>query len=145
MNLVTVKTFDNLTEAHILKTKLESEGIRCYMFDENIVALNPFYNIPVGGIKVKIAASDVLHAEAILSQLELMPMTNSEGQEICCPQCRSSKLYAGFKSMKGAGGILTAIVSFLFAVFPFYFKTLYRCKGCGHEFKEADAVVCNED
>lgn len=32
--MVTLKTFDNLVDAHLLKTKLESEGVTCFLFDE---------------------------------------------------------------------------------------------------------------
>jgi len=45
MKLVTLKTFDNSIEAHLLKVKLESEGIRCFIFDENIVSMNPILTL----------------------------------------------------------------------------------------------------
>jgi hypothetical protein len=35
--MITIKTFDNPVEAHILKSRLESEGIHCYLFDENML------------------------------------------------------------------------------------------------------------
>lgn len=54
MELITLKTFDNSIEAHLMKSKLKSENIVCFLFDENIVGLNPVYNIAVGGIKLKV-------------------------------------------------------------------------------------------
>jgi hypothetical protein len=54
MDLVTVKTFDNPIDAHLLRIHLESEGIPCYIFDEEIVAIQPLFANAVGGIKVKI-------------------------------------------------------------------------------------------
>jgi len=53
MELVTFKTFNNPIEAHLCKTKLESEDILYFIFDENMVSLNPFYNYMLGGIKLK--------------------------------------------------------------------------------------------
>ena len=47
----TLKIFENPIDAHLLKTKLESEGIDCYLIDENTVSVMPLYNITVGGIK----------------------------------------------------------------------------------------------
>lgn len=41
MKLITIKTFDNYFEANLLKSKLESENIVCYLFDETLVTLNP--------------------------------------------------------------------------------------------------------
>ena len=67
MGLITVKIFDNAFEAHLLKTKLENEGIPCYLFDENIVGLNPFYNFAVGGIKLKISEQDKEQVLAFLN------------------------------------------------------------------------------
>ena len=52
MELITVKVFDSGIEAHILKARLESENIPCFIFDENIVTLNPLFNFAVGGIKL---------------------------------------------------------------------------------------------
>ena len=48
MGFITIKTFENAIEAEMLKTKLASEGIRAYLFDENITTLNPLLNIAVG-------------------------------------------------------------------------------------------------
>ena len=51
-----------------MKSKLESEGISCFLFDENIVNLNPLYNMAVGGIKLKINRNDITAATEILNQ-----------------------------------------------------------------------------
>ena len=58
MKLITIKVFENAIDAHILKTKLESEGIPAILVDENIVTLNPLYNIAVGGGKLQVRDED---------------------------------------------------------------------------------------
>lgn len=135
MDLVTIKTFDNVIGAHILKSKLESENIICFLFDENIVGLNPLYNIAVGGIKLKVNKIDIEKAAKIIDDSSKSILTNEYGEEIKCSRCQSKNIYSGFKSMKGTKGLLAAILSFLFMVFPIYYKTVYKCKSCEYEFK----------
>lgn len=135
MKLVTIRTFDNSIEANLVKAKLESQNIMCFLFDENIVVLNPLYNITVGGIKLKINELDIDKATAIIEETEKSFLTNDQDEVLKCPNCQSEELYSGFKSMKGTKGILSAITSFLFMVFPIYYNTVYKCKNCGNEFK----------
>jgi DNA-directed RNA polymerase subunit RPC12/RpoP len=136
MEHVTIKTFNNAIEAHILKNRLESEGITCFIRDENIVTVNPLYNYAVGGIKLDVQETDVERAIKILAEIEDAPFTDEADEVILCPKCGSDDLYANFTSMKDAKGILAAIAAFFFAVFPIYYKSVYRCKNCGHEFKK---------
>ena len=135
MHLITLTTFDNAVEVHIVKARLEGEGIQSMLQDENMVALNPLYNVTLGGIKLKVLAEDVERAQAVLQEIEQAPMTDDHDQVIHCPNCGSAELYQGFKSMKGTKGVLAAVISFLLMVFPLHFKTVYRCKHCETEFK----------
>jgi len=136
MKLVTLKIFDNPIEAHILKTKLESEEIQCYLFDENTVSINPLYNITVGGIKLKIDENNLSKAQKIINDIENKPFTDENEKVIVCPNCQSKNFYSGYKSMKGLRGVLSIIITFLFGVYPIYFKTVYKCKDCDTEFKK---------
>ena len=136
MALVTIKTFDNSIDAHMLRSRLESEGIGCYLFDENVVSLNPLYNVTVGGIKLKINDFDVEKAQIIINEVEQAPILNDKNEVLRCKNCGSSDLISGYKSMKSAKGILSAILSFLLMIYPIYFKTVYKCKACGAEFKK---------
>ena len=136
--MVTLKTFDNFVDAHLLKSKLESEGITCYLFDENIVAINPLLNLTVGGIKLNISDSDVEKAREILIEIQNTSITDENDKQIICPKCGSADLYTNFKSTKGAAGIIASLCSILLSVFPFYYKSVYKCKSCGEEFKSAD-------
>lgn len=134
MGLITFKTFDNSIDAHILKIKLESEGITCFLFDENIVSVNPLYSNLVGGIKLKINEEDLSHAKNIVLELEETPYTTDDEQVIACPKCQSTKIESGYKSMKSIGAVISAIISFLLVIFPLYRKNVYKCLECGNEF-----------
>jgi len=135
MDFVTIKIFDNPIEAHLLKSKLESEGIPCFLQDENIVSLNPLYNYAVGGIKLNIPSVDLEAAQQILEEIESTPNLDEAEELVQCPQCASTDLYTNFKSMKGTKGILSAIISFVMSVLPIYYRNVYKCKKCGNEFK----------
>lgn len=137
MKFVTLKTFDNTIEANLLRSKLESEGIPCFLFDENMVSLNPLFNLTLGGIKLKIRESDAEKALHVIKEIESTPFTDEEDREVKCPNCQSVQLYSEFKSMRGFTGIIAAIVSFLLMVFPFYYRSVYKCKQCGTEFRAA--------
>lgn len=136
MELLTIKTFETGIDAHILKTKLASEGIPSYIFDENIISLNPLYNLMVGGIKVMVSQSDFERAREIVNEIETTVLTDDADQVIECPTCGSTDLYHGFKSMRGFAGILSAVIAILLAVIPLYFKTVFKCKKCGAEFEK---------
>jgi hypothetical protein len=133
-SMLTLKIFDTSIEAHLLKSRLESEGIPSYIFDENIVTLNPLYNNLVGGVKLKISALDLDRAQKILDEIEAKDVSDDEGRTVSCPRCGSSKFHAGYKSIKSARGLLAFIVSLLFVVYPLYYKSVKKCKICGFEF-----------
>jgi len=132
---VTVKVFDTAIDAHIYRNMLENEGIECHIFDENIVTINPLFNFAVGGIKLKVLTEDREKAEQIITEFVNQPMTDDNENIISCPKCQSTDFYTDFKSMKGTAGIISAITSFVFSAFPIYFKSVYKCKNCDHEFK----------
>ena len=132
MSLIVFKTFDNPIDAYLLKTKLKSEGIRSYLFDENIISINPLYNLTLGGIKLMINNSDLEKSNAILEEIEQFSLIGNKKNG--CPKCQSNLFYNRFISMKGIKGYLSIIVSLIFFVFPIYYKIVYRCKSCGYEF-----------
>ena len=136
MKLITLQTFESPIDAHLLKSTLESEGITCVIFDENVVGLNPLYNVAVGGIKLKVVETDITKAIEILEATTNTALTNDKGEVITCPNCQSEKIYTGIKSMKGLCGVIYLFISFVIALFPVSSKTIYRCKVCTTEFKE---------
>jgi predicted RNA-binding Zn-ribbon protein involved in translation (DUF1610 family) len=130
--LITIATFNEVTEAHILKGRLESEGILCFLGDEHIVGAHPFYAVAVGGVKLKVTENDVEEAKAILKKIrqgntlfdydtiDLVSDTTEEStieEPTKCPRCGSTDI--GIKS------------SFLQALFG----TKYKCNTCGNTWK----------
>lgn len=62
--LVTIAELDNLNQAYILKSRLEAEGIRTFIQNENINTLLPMGGF--GGIKVQVNLMDSFHAMDIM-------------------------------------------------------------------------------
>lgn len=133
--LITIATFSQAIEAHVSKTKLESEGIICFIADENIVNMNWFYSNAVGGVKLQVKESDVKRALEILHQKPISVdfMTGEaekEDEGIFCPKCGSSEVYYEKFSRR------LVFASWLLLGIPFpFFKKKWICKQCGYEGK----------
>jgi hypothetical protein len=82
VNLITLKTFDNPIEAHLYRTVLENEGIPCEIFGEMTLGLTPFYNMPGGGVQLKVAEEDLEEATVIIQSMASTPITNEEDEPI---------------------------------------------------------------
>ncbi|MCU0439620.1 MAG: DUF2007 domain-containing protein [Raineya sp.] len=82
MELLTIKTFDNPIDAHLYKSKLESGGVLCFLFDENMTSIYPTYGTLIGGVKLKINQKDWEKAKIVLLEL-------GDEQIKICPNCFS--------------------------------------------------------
>ncbi len=61
----TLASFSQPVEAHLLRTRLEAEGITAYLRDENMIALDWLYSNALGGVKVDVADEDYEKAREI--------------------------------------------------------------------------------
>ena len=64
--LVTVATYDKLTDAHIALGRLAVEGIEAQLFDEQMVQMDWLYAIALGGIKLRVTRGDESAARKVL-------------------------------------------------------------------------------
>ncbi len=67
-------------ECHIVKGRLEAEGIPCFIFDENIVWVDPFKAVAVGGVKLKVSLDDYIEAKKILSLIDQGILNDEDGE-----------------------------------------------------------------
>lgn len=128
--LKTVATFEYAHFAHIAKTKLESEDVECYIFDEYTSSMNWFFNNAIGGIKLKVREEDYERALKILNKnVEI----ENEDAEIICPECNSKEIKDERVSKK------FAYISILLLGFPLLFsKRKYECKQCGFKWNKTN-------
>lgn len=54
MEFVHIDTYVNYIDAAIIQGRLESEGINCWLRDENTVTIDPILTNAVGGIKLMV-------------------------------------------------------------------------------------------
>jgi len=64
---VPIQSFDNYIEANIIRSRLEQEGINCWLQDENSATITPFLADSIGGIKLMVPESQVDRAKELLS------------------------------------------------------------------------------
>ncbi len=67
-DLVTVAKFGNSMEAQLASTKLQSRKIKSYVFDENMICLNPAYDLALGGVRLQVEEKDLDQASKILGE-----------------------------------------------------------------------------
>tara|TARA_B110000444_G_C18848412_1_gene603692 strand:+ start:3499 stop:3909 length:411 start_codon:yes stop_codon:yes gene_type:complete len=128
MAFITLRTFDNSINAHLLKSKLESEGIDCYIFHENSSTLTP---IAIGAISFKINQEDLPKANEIMTEMQRPFPKDEEGNIISCPECcKSNLILIQKKEKKQLKGLLSQIKAF------FYTNeiSVVICEGCKKEF-----------
>lgn len=131
---ITIATFNDHTEAHILKGRLEAEGILCFLKDENIVAVQPFYSFAVGGIKLQVTEGDVEEAHKILYDIrkggneyildDSMELASPEEETdtIICPKCGSEHIEEKAPSR------------FTFSLSRLFGSNKFKCRNCGYNW-----------
>jgi hypothetical protein len=134
--LVTLAAFDNAIDAHLLRSKLESEGIHSFIFDENMMTLNPLINLSVGGIKVKVMERDLVSAKDIVVKISKKPIRNADNSILVCPSCQSEDISPGLKSVN----IFSAAFWIgLLGVYPLQMESKFYCNHCKATFKRDEA------
>lgn len=68
MAFITIKTASYPTELYTCKSLLESEGIQCFIRNENTLQMAPFYSNALGGVQLQVDEEDALHAIEILKE-----------------------------------------------------------------------------
>ena len=132
--LVTLWVYRDLPEALLAKGKLESEGIECFLDDENMVRMDWFWSNAVGGIKLRVEKGDAEAAWEVLG--EAIPATLSideTGKEYRQPQCpKCSSLDIKFESVSE----FALPVLYVFSLpLPFQKKS-WKCEDCGYEWQD---------
>lgn len=126
--MTTLKTCTDAIEANLIRTKLESEGITCFLINENFTNLMPhFHNMLGSGVIIKVTDIDYPQAKKLLD--EFWP----DAKTPVCPHCGSENLQYGLGRKKAKAWllILVSILSFI----PFNnIKPHHICKTCGSEF-----------
>lgn len=133
METIILKVFDDPIEANLLAARLESNGIDCFLENENIVAMDRLLSNAVGGIRLIILKSDLERTLEVLKVGQIGQAANDE--LLKCPSCGSTDLLLGQKSMRGVKGLIGFIVSLFTFSYPLYYKVHKICNSCGERFE----------
>lgn len=82
-DLVTIRSYWGLLEAEMARGLLESAGIDAFLFDDNMVRMDWFNAIALGGIKLRVDADNVDAANRVLEDAaeKAAAETDSEDSE----------------------------------------------------------------
>lgn len=128
MNFVILAQYDNYVPAHLARGRLEEEGIRCWLQDENTVTTMPVWSHAIGGIKLMVVEAQAERARQILSD------TNEAYKaSIPCPACGSQNTEA-INTPRKPVNLFTAIVSSLFGGYAVSVEKVQHCFDCGKEY-----------
>lgn len=65
--IITFESYYDPMLAEIIRGRLESNGIECFIADSNTIGTNPLFNNAIGGVKIKIFESDLEKCKQILA------------------------------------------------------------------------------
>ena len=128
MQPTVIKTFDNYFSANIAFTKLQAEGVVCFLKDEYSSTINPIYNNVTGGIKLMVDVNDVAFAADLLLKYEEEYL-----QSINCPSCNQKQIYSEITLSKQ--NIVEQFFNKLFKQRNVNTQKWYVCQSCNWRAK----------
>jgi len=133
--LITIATYTNPLEAHIVRGRLQAEGIETYVAHEHHIWANWFLSTALGGVKLQVRPEDAQQAQEILRQehdgdyemLVAEADTASAEPRPACPVCRSEDITPVRRS-----GRLSLFIVWLSSLPLPYSNVTMACRRCGH-------------
>ncbi|CAM1351996.1 MULTISPECIES: putative signal transducing protein [Tenacibaculum] len=111
--------FEYSTEAQLIKSKLDSEGIRTMLMDEKTVDSDPLISQAIGGVKLLVHNEDLERGLSIYNEIRDYEK-DKDGKEIHCTKCNSSRILVAPAQRK----------SIFYMLFPFFEKRKLICNEC---------------
>ena len=128
----TIARFQYSTEAQIIKGRLEADGIQVFLFDNLTIDTDPLVSNAIGGVKLKVLATQALEAQHILNSINKYSL-DDEGNVLNCPNCKGESIEL-FSTIKDVKSFAAFLMSFVVTALPIYTKHKYRCEDCKTEF-----------
>lgn len=134
--IVTFESYYDPMLAHIVRTRLEANGVPCFVADENTIGANPLYNQAVGGVKLKVFEKDlekcheILASDGDLKEQDHVELDDETNTYVVCPYCGSTNI--GNIAGKEDEGLLDSLLNL---VNPFHASKNWHCNTCQHNFE----------
>jgi len=122
--LVTIASFDTPLKANILASRLEADGVECFIADAETIGVHGLLAGAVGGVKIQVRESDGPRAAAILQA------NTSRSNLPPCPRCGSRDV-----QRKGLSILAGALMVLTFGVLALFFPVVWICRACAHRWK----------
>src|SRR5260221_4797058 len=130
MEFVSIQSYTNYVDAHIVMGQLEDEGICCWLKDENTVTTFPVWTNAVGGIKLMVSKGEEEQARQFLELLDI-----SQKEKNSCPYCKSHNIEFVTTPRK-PGNWFSVLIGLLLFSFALPVEKVYHCFNCGKEFEK---------
>lgn len=145
-NWITISSYEQSHQAHVVKTYLESEGISVYLKDEITSQVTTGYGAAIGGVKLQIPQEQYEKAFELLEvggyvkprsedeKLKLELLENKANYRTGeCPFCRSTDI----KKVKLSDFITNIIISIM-GLFSPALGHPKKCNSCNRMWKFID-------
>lgn len=125
--LITIARYSLPYEAHIAKSRLDSEGVPAFVADEHTINMQWLLSDALGGVRLQVPEAHVDAALAILAEDREQELVEEQGVDTTpCPRCGSED--TEYHQI----GRRWAFLAFLGLDFPLFpVKDGVRCRRCG--------------
>ena len=118
-NYTILDVFEYSTEAHFVKSKLDSEEIQTMLMDEKTIDSDPLISQAIGGVKLLVHQNDFEKAVSIYNQIREY-QKDKNGNILQCISCNAPQLLIAPAQRK----------NIFYMLFPFFEKRKYICNNC---------------
>ena len=118
-NYIILDVFEYSTEAHVMKSKLDSEGIKTMLMDEKTIDTDPMISQAIGGVKLLVHKDDLDNAVEIYNVIRTY-VKDEKGNSKTCPSCGSDWILVAPMQRK----------NIFFMLFPFFERKRHICNKC---------------
>ncbi len=123
-NYKILAVFEYSTEAHVTKSKLDSEGLQTMLMDEKTIDTDPLVSNAIGGVKLLVHKNDFEKATEIYNEIRTY-QKDKNGHDIYCPKCNSNRILVAPAHRKNV----------FYMLFPFFEAQKLICNNCKTLFK----------
>ena len=120
---VTLSTYNTPNEAYMLIGRLESEGIDCYIEDDNLISVNPLLSNAIGGVKLNVSEKHLERALLILKEIdfEFNKSIKNEPEDEGWEELREDSRKQVKSNQRLIWGCVLLFILFWLGLFLFYF------------------------
>lgn len=118
-NYAILAVFEYSTEAHVTKSRLDSEGFKTMLMDEKTIDSDPLISNAIGGVKLLVHKHDYVKALEIYNEIRTY-QKDKNGNDIVCPNCNSNRILIAAAQRKNV----------FYMLFPFFEKRRKLCNNC---------------